>query len=105
MRATAKLDPYFERISRLAARRLKREIERRGTLGAVCTRLEPEPNLKRIPTEESASDLFRSDGPDAPVGELLERFKALGICASRAGVTAALAELEVELETLSLGAG
>src|SRR6202048_1409979 len=32
------------------------------------------------------------------VGELLERFKALGICASRAGVTAALTELEVELE-------
>jgi chromosome segregation and condensation protein ScpB len=65
MRATAKLDPYFERTSRLAARRLKREIERRGTLGGVCTRLEPEPNLKRMPTEESASDLFRSDGPDA----------------------------------------
>ena len=65
MRATAKLDPYFERTSRLAARRLKREIERRGTFGAVCTRLEPEPNLKRIPTEEGASDLFRRDGPDA----------------------------------------
>jgi hypothetical protein len=32
------------------------------------------------------------------VGELLERFKNLGICASRAGVTAALTELEVELE-------
>jgi hypothetical protein len=32
------------------------------------------------------------------VGELLERFKALGICASRASVTAALTELEVELE-------
>jgi hypothetical protein len=30
--------------------------------------------------------------------ELLERFKALGICASRTGVTGALAELEVELE-------
>ena len=24
----------------------------------------PEPNLERMPTEESASDLFRSDGPD-----------------------------------------
>jgi hypothetical protein len=32
------------------------------------------------------------------VGELLERFKALGICASRASVTATLTELEVELE-------
>jgi hypothetical protein len=32
------------------------------------------------------------------VGELLERFRALGICASRAGVTAALSELELELE-------
>jgi hypothetical protein len=65
IRAIANLDPFFERTSRLAARRLKREIERRGTLGGVCTRLEPEPNLKRMPTEESASDLFRSDGPDA----------------------------------------
>ena len=41
MRATAKLDPYFERISRLASRRLKREIERRGTLGEFA--LEPDP--------------------------------------------------------------
>jgi chromosome segregation and condensation protein ScpB len=32
------------------------------------------------------------------VGELLERFKNLGVCASRAGVTAALTELELELE-------
>ena len=64
MRATAKLDPYFERISRLASRRLKREIERRGTLGEFA--LEPDPpHLKRIPPEESGSDLFRSDGPDA----------------------------------------
>ena len=30
--------------------------------------------------------------------ELVERFKNLGICASRASVTAALAELELELE-------
>jgi hypothetical protein len=59
MRATAKLDPYFERISRLASRRLKREIERRGTLGEFV--LEPDPSLKKIPTEEGGSDLFRSD--------------------------------------------
>ena len=32
------------------------------------------------------------------VGELVERFKGLGVCASRASVTAALAELELELE-------
>jgi hypothetical protein len=32
------------------------------------------------------------------VSELVERLKNLGICASRAGVTAALAELELELE-------
>jgi hypothetical protein len=32
------------------------------------------------------------------VGELLERFKNLGICASRASVTAALAEVGLELE-------
>jgi hypothetical protein len=30
--------------------------------------------------------------------ELVERFKSLGICASRASVTAALAELGLELE-------
>jgi chromosome segregation and condensation protein ScpB len=38
MRAVAKLDPFFERTSKLAARRLKRELERRGTLA-----LEPDP--------------------------------------------------------------
>src|SRR6266403_3687648 len=32
------------------------------------------------------------------VGELVERFKNLGLCASRAGVTAALADLGLELE-------
>ena len=64
MRATAKLDPYFERISRLASRRLKREIERRGTLGEFA--LEPDPlHLKRIRSKESGSDFLRSDGPDA----------------------------------------
>jgi hypothetical protein len=41
MRAIAKLDPYFKRISRLASRRLKREIQRRGTLGEFA--LEPDP--------------------------------------------------------------
>jgi chromosome segregation and condensation protein ScpB len=67
MRATAKLDPFFERTSKLAARRLKREIERRGTLGEFA--LEPDPShLERIPNQESGSDLFRRDGPDA-VGE------------------------------------
>ena len=64
MRGIAKLDPFFERTSKLASRRLKREIERRGTLGEFA--LEPDPpHLKRIPPEESGSDLFRSDGPDA----------------------------------------
>jgi hypothetical protein len=33
IRGTAKLDPFFERTGKLAPRRLKREIERRGTLG------------------------------------------------------------------------
>ena len=62
MRAIANLDPFFERTSRLAARRLKREIERRGTLGEFA--LEPDPpHLKRIPPEESGSDFLRSDGP------------------------------------------
>jgi hypothetical protein len=62
MRGIARLDPYFEIISRLASRRLKREIERRRTLGEFA--LEPD-HLKRIPTEESGFDLFRSDGSDA----------------------------------------
>ena len=35
------------------------------------------------------------------IAELLERFKNLGICASRASVTAALAELGLELELSS----
>jgi chromosome segregation and condensation protein ScpB len=35
------------------------------------------------------------------VGELVERFKNLGISASRAGVTAALADLEIELQLAS----
>ena len=34
--------------------------------------------------------------------ELVERFKNLGVCASRAGVTTALAELEIEVERLNL---
>ena len=44
IRATANLDPFFERTSRLASRRLKRELERRGTLGEFA--LEPDPSLK-----------------------------------------------------------
>jgi hypothetical protein len=56
--------PSLKRTSKLASRRLKREIERRGTLGEFV--LEPDPpHLKGIPTEESGSDLLRSDGPDA----------------------------------------
>ena len=60
----AKLDPFFERTSKLASRRLKREIERRGTLGEFAL----EPNilhLKRIPPKESGSDLLRSNESDA----------------------------------------
>ena len=59
--AIAKLDPFFEKSQRLASRRLKRELERRGTLwepshGAGLS--------TEIPREESGSDFFRSDGPD-----------------------------------------
>ena len=51
-----------ERTGGLALRRLKREIERRGTLGEFA--LEPDPSqLKGIFPEESGSDLLRSDGP------------------------------------------
>ena len=63
IRGIAKLDPFFERTSKLAFRRLKREIERRGTLGEFTLDLEPDPShLERIPPEESGSDLLRSDG-------------------------------------------
>ena len=65
MRGIAKLDPFFERTSKLASRRLKRELERRGTVRGSPLGLEPDPSLKKIPTEESDSDLFRSDGLDA----------------------------------------
>jgi chromosome segregation and condensation protein ScpB len=63
MRGIAKLEPYFERTGRLASRRLKREIERRESLKEFA--LEPDPSLKRLPTKESDSDLFRTDRPDA----------------------------------------
>jgi hypothetical protein len=62
IRGIAKLDPFFERTAKLASRRLKREIERRGTLGEFV--LDPDlSRLERTPPEESGSDLFRSDGP------------------------------------------
>ena len=64
IRAIAQLDTFFERTSKLASRRLKREIERRGTLGEFA--LEPDRlHLERIPPEESGSDLLRRDEPDA----------------------------------------
>jgi hypothetical protein len=66
-RGIAKLDPFFERTSKLASRRLKREIERHGTLGEFALEAD-RPHLKTIPTEESGSDLFRSDGPDSVGG-------------------------------------
>ena len=50
MRGIAKLDPFFERTSKLASRRLKREIERRATVLGSPLALEPDPSLKRIPT-------------------------------------------------------
>jgi hypothetical protein len=75
IRGIAKLDPFFERTSKLASRRLKCEIERRRTLGQFA--LEPNPlHLKRIPSKESCSDLFRSDGPDAVGGVWRSRVAA-----------------------------
>ena len=41
IRGIAKLDPFFERTSKLASRRLKREIERRGTLGEFALEADP----------------------------------------------------------------
>jgi len=49
IRGIAKLDPFFERTGKLASRRLKREIERRGTLGEFA--LEPDPlSLREDPS-------------------------------------------------------
>jgi chromosome segregation and condensation protein ScpB len=64
IRGIAKLDPFFERTSKLASRRLKREIERRETLGELALELDPS-QLKGIFPEESGSDLPGSDEPDA----------------------------------------
>jgi hypothetical protein len=87
----AKLDPYFERTSRLASRRLKREIERRRTLGEFA--LEPDPSLKRIPTVESGSDLLQSDGPEAA---------ALSFCFKRLLTSQLRSELKRKCELASL---
>jgi hypothetical protein len=61
MRGIAKLDPYFERTSRLASRRLKREIARRGTLGEFALGAGSASLRERISQKESGSDLSRSD--------------------------------------------
>jgi hypothetical protein len=69
IRAIAQLDPFFERTSKLASRRLKREIERRGTLGEFTLGADrPHLERERVPPEESDSDLFRRDEPDAVGG-------------------------------------
>jgi hypothetical protein len=49
MRAVAKLDPFFERTNKLVSRRLKREIERRGTLGEFALEA-GSPSLKEDPS-------------------------------------------------------
>jgi hypothetical protein len=57
IRGIAKLDPFFERTSKLAARRLKREIERRGTLGEFA--LEPDTlHLERGSRKRKATLIF-----------------------------------------------
>jgi chromosome segregation and condensation protein ScpB len=55
--AIAKLDSFFKKSQRLASRRLKRELERRGTLGEPLHGAGP----STIPTEESDPDFFRGD--------------------------------------------
>src|ERR1700719_196336 len=52
MRVIAKLDPFFERTSKLASRRLKRELERRGTLGEPWT--EPVSSPRGSPRRKAA---------------------------------------------------
>jgi hypothetical protein len=41
--ATAKLDPFFEKIHKLASRRLKREVERRETISGLGKSSSPAP--------------------------------------------------------------
>jgi hypothetical protein len=48
IRAVAKLDPFFERTSKLASRRLKREMERRGTLGEFALEPDASTNLTTL---------------------------------------------------------
>jgi chromosome segregation and condensation protein ScpB len=91
MRGIAKLDPFFERTSKLASRRIKREMERRGTLGGFA--LEPDPpHLERISQKESGSDLFRSDGPDAVggSGEVESPQSVVQGCPAQGGAVGAL---------------
>jgi hypothetical protein len=49
-RAIAKLDPFFERTNKLASRRLKREIERRGTLGEFALEPDPPHLVREVPS-------------------------------------------------------
>ena len=86
-RAIAKLDSFFEKTSKLASRRFKRELERRGTLGGEPFALEPDPSLKRFPTEESDSDLFRSDGSAAAASSPATPSRRRALCrAARLGL-------------------
>jgi Arc/MetJ-type ribon-helix-helix transcriptional regulator len=58
MRGIAKLDPFFERTSKLASRRLNREIERRGTLGEFA--LEP------VPISPARQEIAETEEPEQP---------------------------------------
>jgi chromosome segregation and condensation protein ScpB len=63
--APPNLDSYFARTKKLQSRRLKRELERRGSLeGALA---QAGSNDERIPSEESGSDLLRRDVVTPPL--------------------------------------
>jgi hypothetical protein len=57
IRGIANPNPFFERTSKLAFRRLKREIERRGTLGEFAATA-GSPHLERIPRKECGLLIF-----------------------------------------------
>jgi len=61
----ADLDTYFARTKNLRARRLKRELERRGTLRGPLAQAWS--STERIPTEEGGSNLVRGEATPLPL--------------------------------------
>jgi hypothetical protein len=87
----------------------KANIKRRSVSDTFGTREAGEPLEELVEFQSLSVDLreavmaclSRGECCCWTVGELVERFKNLGVCATRASVTAALAELGLELELSS----